>query len=108
MMPLWGQLVILGIFVNIAFSSADVVCVLLASSIVRYFNKSPSAGRIAPRIQSINTNESFTVNLKNVDIHTLIETVSSRTGKNFIVDPRVQATVTVISSEPVDVVFVGA
>ena len=49
-LPLWGQLVILGIFVNIAFSSADVVCVLLASSIVRYFNKSPSAGRIAPRI----------------------------------------------------------
>lgn len=56
--------------------------------------------------QSINaqstTNESFTVNLKSVDIHTLIETVSSRTGKNFIVDPRVRATVTVISSEPVD------
>ena len=47
-------------------------------------------------------NESFAVNLKNVDIHTLIETVSSRTDKNFIVDPRVQANVTVISSEPVD------
>ena len=46
--------------------------------------------------------EPFTVNLKNVDIHTLIETVSSKTGKNFIVDPRVRATVTVISSEPVD------
>ena len=47
-------------------------------------------------------NELFDVNLKNVDIHTLIETVSSRTGKNFIVDPRVQATVTVVSSEPAD------
>ena len=46
--------------------------------------------------------EPFTVNLKNVDIHTLIETVSSKTGRNFIVDPRVQAKVTVISSEPVD------
>jgi len=42
------------------------------------------------------------INLKNVDIHSLIETVSERTGKNFIVDPRVRATVTVISSEPVD------
>jgi len=34
---------------------------------------------------------------KNIDIHSLIETVSRRTGKNFIVDPRVQATITIIS-----------
>ena len=46
--------------------------------------------------------DTSTVNLKNVDIHTLIETISERTGKNFIVDPRVRATVTVISSTPVD------
>ena len=46
--------------------------------------------------------DTSTINLKNVDIHSLIETVSKRSGKNFIVDPRVRATVTVISSEPVD------
>ncbi|MFK8079005.1 MAG: secretin N-terminal domain-containing protein [Granulosicoccus sp.] len=46
--------------------------------------------------------ESFTLNLKNADIHTLIETVSSHTGKNFIVDPRVKAIVNLVSSEPVD------
>lgn len=45
--------------------------------------------------------ETFTLNLNNVDIRSLIETVSTRTGKNFIVDPRVKATVTVISAEPV-------
>ncbi len=44
---------------------------------------------------------SFTLNLKNADIYSLIETVSKRTGKNFIVDPRVNATVTVVSSENV-------
>ena len=44
----------------------------------------------------------FTLNLKNADIHSLIKTVSMRTGKNFIVDPRVRATVNVTSSEPVD------
>jgi len=48
------------------------------------------------------TSETFTVNLNNADIHSLIQTVTERTGKNFIVDPRVRASVTVISSEPVD------
>lgn len=48
-----------------------------------------------------NQNETFTLNLNNVDIRSLIETVSKKTGKNFIVDPRVKATVTVISAEPV-------
>ncbi len=37
---------------------------------------------------------SHTQNLNNVDIYTLIETVSRRTGKNFIVDPRVKANIT--------------
>jgi len=41
------------------------------------------------------------LNLKNADIYSLIETVSLATGKNFIVDPRVQGKVTVISSSAV-------
>ena len=40
----------------------------------------------------------FSLDLRTVDIHALIEKVSEKTGKNFIVDPRVRATVTVISS----------
>ena len=48
------------------------------------------------------TDETFTLNLKNVDIRSLIETVSIRTGRNFIIDPRVKATVNVISSEPIN------
>lgn len=46
--------------------------------------------------------ETFTIRLKNVDIHSLIETVSIRTGRNFIVDPRVNATVNVVSTEPIN------
>jgi hypothetical protein len=42
----------------------------------------------------------FTLNLKNADIHSLIQTVSRQTGRNFVVDPRVKARVTVISSTP--------
>ena len=43
-----------------------------------------------------------TLNLIDASIHSLIETVSSHTDKNFIVDPRVNATVTVVSSQAVD------
>lgn len=39
-------------------------------------------------------------NFNGVDIRTLIQQVSNETGKNFIVDPRVQGVVTVISNEP--------
>ena len=45
----------------------------------------------------------FTLNLKNTDIQSLIATVSKQTGRNFVVDPRVKAKVTVISTDPVDV-----
>ncbi|MGF1643536.1 MAG: type II secretion system secretin GspD [Thiotrichales bacterium] len=43
---------------------------------------------------------SATLNLKDADIRVLIDTVSEITAKNFIVDPRVNARVTVISSKP--------
>jgi general secretion pathway protein D len=44
--------------------------------------------------------EAVTLNLKNADISTLIETVAEVADKNFIVDPRVKGKVTVISSRP--------
>ncbi len=40
----------------------------------------------------------ITLNLKDADIRALISTVSKFTGKNFIIDPRVKAKVTVISA----------
>ena len=45
--------------------------------------------------------DTFTLNLNNTDIHSLIATVSKQTGRNFVVDPRVKAKVTVISTDPV-------
>jgi len=47
-------------------------------------------------------NEVFTLNLKNADIHSLISTVSKQSGRNFVVDPRVKAKVTVISAKPLN------
>ncbi len=46
--------------------------------------------------------QDVTLNLRNVDIRTLIDTVSKATGINFVVDPRVRGDVTVISSTPMD------
>lgn len=46
--------------------------------------------------------EKFTLNLKNADIHSLISTVSKQSGRNFVVDPRVKAKVTVISAKPLN------
>ena len=45
-------------------------------------------------------NDEFSLNLKDVDIHSLIETVADATGKNFIVDPRVTGNISVITSTP--------
>lgn len=39
-------------------------------------------------------------NLKNADIRAVIQTISILTGKNFIIDPRVQGNVTLISQKP--------
>lgn len=49
-LPIWAQLLVLGTFVNLMFTSADVVCVLLADRVARYLRASRSAGRIAQRI----------------------------------------------------------
>jgi threonine/homoserine/homoserine lactone efflux protein len=48
-MPIWAQLLVLGTIVNIMFSSADVFCVLLSSTVVRYFKQSPGANKIVQR-----------------------------------------------------------
>jgi len=48
----------------------------------------------------VDGNEKLTLNFKGADIHALIATVSELTGRNFVVDPRVKGTVTVVSSAP--------
>lgn len=49
-LPIWVQLFILGTWVNIMFSSADVACVLLADRITTAFRRSKSASRLAQRL----------------------------------------------------------
>jgi len=54
---------------------------------------------------SLNTSEAsaqatITPNYKDADIQQIIEAVSAVTGKNFVLDPRVKAQVTMLSSSP--------
>src|SRR5690606_24144573 len=42
----------------------------------------------------------ITPNYKDADLRQIVEAVSAITGKNFIVDPRVRAQVTMLSSQP--------
>ena len=48
-LPIWGQLLILGTIVNLTFSLADVVCVLLASVVVARLRRSGRAQRLMQR-----------------------------------------------------------
>jgi general secretion pathway protein D len=61
----------------------------------RVAGEAPPAGAVAQ-------GGTHTLNLKAADIGVLIETVSQITGKSFIVDPRVEGRVTVISTQPQD------
>lgn len=48
--PIWAQLLVLGTVVNIMFSSADALCVILADKVAALFKSSGSANRIAQRL----------------------------------------------------------
>lgn len=49
-LAIWMQLLILGTIVNIMFSSADALCVVLADKVTTFFKNSGSANRIAQRL----------------------------------------------------------
>lgn len=57
---------------------------------------------LAPPVWAEAVSPTVTLNLKEADIGALISTVAEITGKNFIVDPRVKAKITVISSKPMN------
>ena len=47
---IWVQLLVLGTIVNLMFSSADALCVVLAHKLAAYFKGSGAHNTIAPRI----------------------------------------------------------
>ncbi len=65
----------------------------------RWPSNSGAAAQRAPAAQTANT-QRITPNFKDADITQIIEAVGMATGKNFIIDPRVRAQVTMLSSTP--------
>jgi len=55
---------------------------------------------IAASLASAQQTQRITPNFKDADITQIAEAVSAATGKNFIIDPRVRAQVTMLSSSP--------
>lgn len=57
-------------------------------------------GLVPPAPAQQNNDETITLNLRDADILEVIAMVSEVTGRNFVVDPRVRARVTVVSARP--------
>ncbi|MEO3413187.1 LysE family translocator [Roseovarius sp. CAU 1744] len=48
-LPIWAQLFVLGVIVNVLFSSADILCVLLADRVAGLVRSSQAGGRLLQR-----------------------------------------------------------
>jgi general secretion pathway protein D len=78
---------------------------LLAALLTLAVQDTPAAPPVSVALPSAAPAErgaGHTLNLKGVDIGVLIESVSEITGKSFIIDPRVEGKVTVVSSRPMN------
>jgi len=51
--------------------------------------------------QPVPADDTVTLNFVNADIHAVVKAVSEMTGRNFLIDPRVQGTVNIIAPRPV-------
>lgn len=71
-----------------------ILCVIILSISFAETLKTPEQGP--------SNNEKHVWNLKNVDIHTVINELAKETGKNFVVAPQVTGKVTFISSYPLN------
>src|SRR3990167_11107976 len=60
----------------------------------------PTVSTPTPTPTPTPTNTAQICNLKNADIRAVIQTVSVLTGKDFIIDPRVHGTITLVSQKP--------
>ncbi len=56
---------------------------------------------VAPAASAAEPHENITLNFVNADIQSVVKTVGMITGKNFILDPRVNGTVNIMSNGPV-------
>ncbi len=75
-------------------------CTLAAVAAVAVAFLVPSAAPAQQARQAQQAQQRITTNFKDADITQIAEAVSAATNKNFIIDPRVRAQVTMLSSTP--------
>lgn len=80
------------------------ICLLIVAAFAAEAQTIPTPAPAVPTAPPSTTDASgkHTLNLKGADIGVLIQTVSEITGKSFIIDPRVDGKVTIVSSRPMD------
>lgn len=86
------------------FRSMSLSALLLCAATIALGAPPPAATAGQAHAQSTETKtkgSEITLNLKDADIRQVAQMVSAITGKNFIIDPRAQGRVTVISSRPI-------
>ena len=67
---------------------------------IRWLGRATVLACLLPLAAAAQQGAQITPNYKDADLNQVIEAVSQVTGKSFIVDPRVRAQVTMLSSEP--------
>ena len=91
------------IFASSSSRLAFAATLALAASVAAAQSPPPPPTVMAPTVDTAprngNGNGKHAINLQGADISVLVQTVSEITGKSFIVDPRVDGKVTVISSK---------
>jgi len=60
-----------------------------------------AAGAALAQEQPAASDDTVTLNFVNADIHAVVKVVAEMTGRNFLIDPRVQGTVNIIAPKPV-------
>src|SRR5262245_3977664 len=61
----------------------------------------PPAAEAPAAVQQGAPDDTVTLNFVNADIHAVVKAVAEMTGRNFLIDPRVQGTVNIIAPKPV-------
>src|SRR5262245_50365840 len=61
----------------------------------------PPAAAEGVAVQQGAPDDTVTLNFVNADIHAVVKAVAEMTGRNFLIDPRVQGTVNIIAPKPV-------
>ena len=79
---------------------SQILAVCICGLGLQVANAAPPASKSSSKPATQNQQE-ITLNFADADILTVIEAVAERTGKNFIIDPRVKGKVTVISKRPI-------